>query len=555
MRLAQIADALYVLGRCGRRIFCGLLYLPLAILHGIAVLLKDILHGVFRISRWIWRVLTQPVRLHRGEASRIYQEWVQVRGESNGVRFRRMSKRLLREFFGSNGLFFTMMRYLLPIGCCAFLVTLVSNAARADYGVSVFLNGEKVGCVENEAVCEQAEKIVRERLSHAEDETEVSLRRSLQIEPSDSAELYLTEYTLADKMLEQSGVSLTEAYGVYRGDEFLGAVADKQPVETALAVQLADYKATLGREVEAVFYTDEISYVSGSYLTDSLMSESKMIYNLTRATATTGVFHVVVSSNIYEIAERYSTTPEKIMELNPDLPNVLKIGMKIKVPTQERSLPISYTERKNTVSFIDYDTVEVETAELPLGQKKLIQHGEKGEKNNEIRATYVNGVLAATSLLHSTLVSAPISERVGVGTYAPAPASKTTVLRGTGEYSWPVNGGRISDVFISDRNHRGIDIAAPEGTEIYAAADGVVTVAKFNSSYGNYVMIDHGGGKQTLYAHATMLLVGTEMYVKRGQVIALVGTTGHSTGNHLHFEVRIDGVNYDPAGFLRVNAD
>ncbi len=94
--------------------------------------------------------------------------------------------------------------------------------------------------------------------------------------------------------------------------------------------------------------------------------------------------------------------------------------------------------------------------------------------------------------------------------------------------------------------HSGIDIPAYAGTDIYASKAGYVLIAKYHYSYGNYVLLDHGDGTQTLYAHASKLYVKAGQYVDQGQVIAAVGTTGSSTGNHLHFELRKDGIHVDP---------
>ena len=84
------------------------------------------------------------------------------------------------------------------------------------------------------------------------------------------------------------------------------------------------------------------------------------------------------------------------------------------------------------------------------------------------------------------------------------------------------------------------------GANIYAAKDGTVLKAQYNSSYGYYVLIDHGGGKATLYAHSSKLLVVAGQKVTRGQVIAKVGSTGNSSGYHLHFEVRVSGKTTNP---------
>lgn len=90
--------------------------------------------------------------------------------------------------------------------------------------------------------------------------------------------------------------------------------------------------------------------------------------------------------------------------------------------------------------------------------------------------------------------------------------------------------------------HKGADICAPYGTPIYAADSGVVTTAGYHYSYGNYVIINHGNGYRTLYAHASRLNVHVGQAVSQGDVIAYVGSTGNSSGNHCHFEVYVNGV-------------
>lgn len=103
--------------------------------------------------------------------------------------------------------------------------------------------------------------------------------------------------------------------------------------------------------------------------------------------------------------------------------------------------------------------------------------------------------------------------------------------------------------------HAGLDFAAPPGTPIYAAAGGVVQSAEFQAHYGNTVVVDHGNGLSTLYAHASRMLVKAGDIVKKGQRIADVGTTGRSTGPHLHFEVHVNGQPQNPARFLAQGRD
>ena len=95
-----------------------------------------------------------------------------------------------------------------------------------------------------------------------------------------------------------------------------------------------------------------------------------------------------------------------------------------------------------------------------------------------------------------------------------------------------------------------MDLAAPGGSDILAAYNGVVVAAAYNSSMGNYVMIDHGGSLYTIYMHSSKLLVSAGQTVTRGQRIALVGTTGNSTGNHLHFTVKLNGAYVSPWNYI-----
>jgi len=126
-----------------------------------------------------------------------------------------------------------------------------------------------------------------------------------------------------------------------------------------------------------------------------------------------------------------------------------------------------------------------------------------------------------------------------------------------GKLAWPVAGRltsgfgyRIHPIFGVRRFHSGIDIAAPYGTLVKAADGGQIVQAGYFGGYGYSVMVYHGGGFATWYAHLSSINVSVGQFVERGQVIGLVGSTGWSTGPHLHFEVRINGSPQNPMGYL-----
>lgn len=133
-----------------------------------------------------------------------------------------------------------------------------------------------------------------------------------------------------------------------------------------------------------------------------------------------------------------------------------------------------------------------------------------------------------------------------------------------GTFAWPAPGYytitspygmRLHPVIKSYRNHSGMDIGAPMGSYAIAANDGVVTKSMYSNSYGNMIMIDHGGGVTTLYAHGSELIARVGDKVKRGDAIMKVGSTGWSTGPHLHFEIRINGQTIDPYPYVTSNGN
>ena len=122
------------------------------------------------------------------------------------------------------------------------------------------------------------------------------------------------------------------------------------------------------------------------------------------------------------------------------------------------------------------------------------------------------------------------------------PLDDATLTSSFGMRTHPVLGGR--------RAHKGIDLAAPSGTPVYATADGLVQMAQWYSSYGNYIQIGHGNEMETRYAHLSRIVAVEGAWVKKGDLIGYVGSTGRSTGPHLHYEVRVAGVAVNPIPYM-----
>jgi murein DD-endopeptidase MepM/ murein hydrolase activator NlpD len=196
-------------------------------------------------------------------------------------------------------------------------------------------------------------------------------------------------------------------------------------------------------------------------------------------------------------------------------------------------------------------TIAVRTAEVRAEKERLLINEKglaavRGRKKSrlasvqESKSEYLHevaGLEAASRQVTATLQSS------GSSSYSSTPSSSGLI--------WPVNGPVVSGFGMRwGRMHEGIDIGVGYGTPIHAAAAGTVVYSGWMDGYGNFVIIDHGGGMATAYGHQSAIAVGNGQSVSQGQVIGYVGCTGHCFGPHLHFEVRINGTAVDPLGYL-----
>jgi murein DD-endopeptidase MepM/ murein hydrolase activator NlpD len=179
---------------------------------------------------------------------------------------------------------------------------------------------------------------------------------------------------------------------------------------------------------------------------------------------------------------------------------------------------------------------------LKQNQSTIAEKKKDVESNNKLLEQYIDGLEAEANRLTAIIIAMQSDEAYVGGDFLwPVPGYKKV----TSEF-----GERVHPILKTKKLHTGMDIGAPSGTNVVAANAGRVMKAGWNDSYGYLVMIDHGGGIVTLYAHNSSLLVSDGDIVTRGQVISKVGSTGMSTGPHLHFEVRINGEYQDPRGRL-----
>jgi len=263
---------------------------------------------------------------------------------------------------------------------------------------------------------------------------------------------------------------------------------------------------------------------------------------------------VEAGDTLSAIAGGYETSVRALCALNPGLdPNTIVAGQTITVAGAVPWLAVRTVDWESYIDRTPFDTQEIPDDGLFVGETDPNTPGQQGWAHYEATVTYINGKETERQVESIDPIVPAVDETVRVGTKA-RPAAVAT-----GAYQWPVEGritsyfGRRS-IFGSTSFHSGLDIAAPNGSRIRAADGGVVVFAGqgegINETLGLFVAIDHGDGDRTIYGHCSKLEVRQGQKVHPGQTIARVGSTGRSTGNHLHFMIKRDGVNIDPLKIL-----
>ncbi len=219
------------------------------------------------------------------------------------------------------------------------------------------------------------------------------------------------------------------------------------------------------------------------------------------------------------------------------------------------SLTVITNARQVTDTIIPYTTTVKKTNEQLIGYSAVSVEGVSGVNRVIQDVVMVNGEVQFCVDVSNEVVVAPVNEVVVKGTARTLASAKQKQQAHSAGFSFPLPSGtwQVSAYYGDGRNHKAVDLRAKSGTSIFAVADGKVVQAGWNGNYGYCVTIEHSNGMRTLYAHARQLCCNVGDSVSQGEVIALVGTTGQSTGNHLHFEVIVNGRNVDPAPYINLD--
>ena len=328
----------------------------------------------------------------------------------------------------------------------------------------------------------------------------------------------------------------------------VGVLNNKEDAERALNSVLNNYLSTSkDTEYESVGFAEKIEIKE----IDTRLGGIETVDEVTKKILTGGKrteSHVVEpGETAVSVAQKYNISVNQLIASNLDLDvRQLLVGQTLYLTEAVPMVKVQTVEVTKYIEYIPFATTYQDDSKIWEGELTTKVQGKNGEREVVAKIVRNNGKETAKKILEERLLAEPKQAVVLVGTKPPPP------LKGTGTFIYPVTNYTLTSRFGMrwGRLHAGIDMAAPVGTKIRAADGGTVVMAGYNGELGYCVEVDHGANIVSVYGHCSKLYVSVGEQVYQGQHIADVGSTGRSTGSHLHFEVRVLGVAKNPFEYL-----
>ncbi|MBU5594468.1 M23 family metallopeptidase [Amphibacillus sp. MSJ-3] len=429
----------------------------------------------------------------------------------------------------------------------------------------VYLDDEYLGAVKDQSLVEQhiADRI--EAKNRADDTYTYGNDQELLLIP----ERVFSENVNIDQVLDRLDQELVidvQATTLKFGDKTLGHFASKKDAEKAIFKykslyvdkedlenlsdsKVKDAEPEMGESIVLdVELSEEASFSKSIVPEDDLLSVKEAMKKLEKGTLEELTHEVKQGDSLYSIALEYDLTEDKLLEINEDLEvdDLLQIGQELNVTDYVPFVDVIVYEEELKKEKIKFEKKVEKSDKLYRGETKKKQKGRNGKTKVHLGIKKVNGKTVEEEVLDEEVLKEVQDEIIIEGT-------KVISSKGTGDFAWPAVDGIISSNYGPrwGSRHKGIDIARPSNRKILAADNGTVEAVSYNENgYGNYIIINHNNGYKTLYGHLSSTSVSVGQTVPQGTKIGVMGTTGRSTGIHLHFEVIKNGANIDPLDVL-----
>ena len=432
--------------------------------------------------------------------------------------------------------------------CLLAVVTVKVANTKATFAVVV--DGVTVGVTEDRETCDSIVARICESEAFALG-AEVVLSNEITFETNkDKSAKVLTPDEMADAL--RSAISL-KAIGhviTVNGQEIVAVASEEEArgvVSDLRAVYIESIMSSANATVEDVFIREEVGIQEKEVPSNMFRTREEALLILSRGTDKILNYTVRRGDSLWAIAAANQLSVDDLLKANPEVGSgaLIREGQNLSLVVADPYVTVASKEVVTYTVAIPYVVEVSHNPEMWPWQESVIQAGRSGQKEITQEITRENGKEISRLTLNERILSYPLTRKISRG-------SKQVPAMGSGQMAWPCQ-GTISSYYgwRWGSFHQGIDIAANKGVQIIAADAGMISFAGWSGGYGYLVKIDHGGGKETWYGHQSKIAVKVGDTVAKGDVIGYVGSTGNSTGPHLHFEVHEGGSAKNPLNYYK----
>lgn len=363
---------------------------------------------------------------------------------------------------------------------------------------------------------------------------------TLMIPPADSSDA-------ADKQTTSDSVS---AEAEKSSETSTASTEQPEQIQTEKAAE-----EPLSANNEIISFVQSIRVERGLYPVSSVESLQSINVKLDSVVEGEQTYTIQQGDSPSLVADKVGIPTQTLINLNPEVTQSMLVGDVLVISHEQ---PFLQTKTVKTVTEEKEIAFKTETEldhNKASGYEKVVQEGKNGLEEIVSEVTYIDGYETERTVISKTTLQEPVTAKIVVGSltssqYNFSGSGAASTESNVGGYIWPVNGGYISCPIWGYSGHTGTDIAAPAGTTIWASKGGTVAYAGWSNGYGYNVLINHGDGTKTRYAHCSSLAVYTGQQVSQGQVVGYVGQTGWASGNHCHFEIISNGTFLDARNYI-----
>ncbi|HBV43196.1 MAG TPA: hypothetical protein DEF14_02260, partial [Ruminococcaceae bacterium] len=462
-------------------------------------------------------------------------------------------------------MFKTIANFVLPVAAVLAFVLTVNYWSSVTFALKVSYDNKELGYISDESVYNEAQSAAKARMTTTKTDSSAKLDDPTYELSLVSVNKLVDSSILCDRIIENSESNVTNACGIYIDDEFICSVKNETDAASVFNAILEKHKVTDSNSF--VDFVEKVEYVQGLYPDDpkTMWDASKLKKQLEQTKQAKKTYTVKDGDTIYGIAVANGLTEKQLMALNPDMGEYIHTGDQIVVSNEVNYVRVKVMRTETRTVEVDYDTEKTNDASMFKGTTRVTRKGEKGEDTITELVTYIDGQRVTSQEVSRVRTKEPVTEKKLIGTKSTRVSGGYNVKVSGRGFVWPAPACTFVSSPYGWRTlrgysdfHTGVDLTLPgggsTGAVIVASLDGTVeSVRRSNSGYGHCVVINHGGGVKTRYAHclAGSISVSVGQHVSAGQAIARVGRTGNATGPHLHFEIIINGSTVNPLPYIR----